>query len=201
MRKRNSRNPCSLQTSTSTASSWLNLSWLFNNRKTNRRRKKREKQTLNIKLDDSPSMMKHPTNSIRHYSSFRAISSYVSMCLFLSLWNMGGVKGQVAYDVITADRFVDESVGYQTGFSHTQQGIEVFPVIAYTNENGCVKCFGICVHAMYGCSVSFSVTTTMLTSVPVRFMKSVTNWSRRSARTSIRGQPVTTRSSPSSPPL
>lgn len=42
---------------------------------------------------------------------------------------------QLAYDVVTADRFVGPE-GYETRWEHTQQGIAVFPVIAYTNENG-----------------------------------------------------------------
>ena len=45
------------------------------------------------------------------------------------------VSAQLAYDVVTADRFVGPE-GYQTRWEHTQQGIAVFPVIAYTNENG-----------------------------------------------------------------
>ena len=55
--------------------------------------------------------------------------------LAASLFLKGGCAQITSYDVVTANRFVGEE-GYQTGSQHTQQGIEVFPVIAYTNENG-----------------------------------------------------------------
>ena len=59
--------------------------------------------------------------------------SRLSLSSLSLLWSLS--HAQLAYDVITADRFVGPE-GYETGFSHTQQGIAVFPVIAYTNENG-----------------------------------------------------------------
>lgn len=86
------------------------------------RRRRQRKQVCSLHRS------KHHKIGLMHFLSLSSVP-----LIFLLLCRP--TVAQLQYDVVLADRFVGKD-GYETRYSQTQQGIEVFPVIAYTNENG-----------------------------------------------------------------